>query len=322
MREPSEFLTAFAEVRPPKSSGVMVGAIQDDGIICARTFSGDFELLIPAALGRERAAVARIGSVSVQAVAEYRVQVNDGATQGHFLRVALASDRADLLRAFVFAVLACLPSSLPIENASGLEVRLEEILRLLQGDSRPTPEAVKGLWAELWFIDESPDPASCLLGWHGQARDKVDFSIGQVLVEVKCHEGRRRVHHLRLDQLQLQPERTYVLSVCIAATPSGRSIGDLVDSIAPHLSTDEFGRLFARVIEVVGSEVDLVSDYRFDIWPDQPPVAVLAALVPRPVVDCPEVSDVSFRVDLTDAAMAAGQSVSTLFADATREDFK
>ena len=47
MRDAEELLRYFSQVRPPESGDVLQGIVADDGLVCGRSTSGDFELLAP-----------------------------------------------------------------------------------------------------------------------------------------------------------------------------------------------------------------------------------------------------------------------------------
>lgn len=298
MERADELFSMVSRVGIPANSGTLNGIVTADGVVCARGSTGDFDFLIPE-LSEANVAESRVGSVRVISGGSYRIDVGSSTQTGTFLRLSLASERADLLRAFVFTIASVLPREIPIADSLSLRSRLTEILQLLQSEPQPTPEAIKGLWAELWLIRASPEPSRAVRGWHGRPTDKIDFEIDGRLLEVKCHEGRERRHSLRLDQLLLEPDRTFIVSVCVAASPGGESISDLMLSIVPRINQAESERLTSQVLSVIGAEVDLLSDYKFSVWPEVPPVAVPSAFIPRPLVDDSSISQVSFLVDLS-----------------------
>lgn len=312
MQSAEELLAMMSQVRIPEDAGSLNGIVTPEGFICARGSAGEFDVLIPEMPDVGQLTESRVGSVRLTSGGAYRVVVGPNVRIGSFLKLSLASDRADLLGAFLFIIAAMLPDEFPVSNASALLGRLAEVLRLLQNDPQPTPETIKGLWAELWLIRASPDRGRLVRGWHGRATDKIDFEVDGRLLEVKCHEGRERIHSLRLDQLLLRPDETFVVSVCIASSPGGESIADFVREILPDLGPAESQRLTSQVLNTVGPEVELLSNYRFSIWPDVPPTAVPSTFVPRPLVDSPSVSMVSFRVDLSEVAKHHGTPLDTL----------
>lgn len=318
MRDAEELLRYFSQVRPPESGDLLQGIVAGDGLVCGRSASGDFELLAPEASAESPEFAASVGSVHLASGSHYRVDLGDRVVEGRFLRVTLAVDRADLLKAFVLVIAATLPDPVPVSDSQSLIRYLAEILRLLQSDPLPTPEEIKGLWGELWLIRASPDSEAIVRGWHGRSTDKVDFDLDGTLLEVKCHEGRQRIHSLRLDQLELRPEATFLVSLCVAASPGGDSVMDLVRDVSDRLDVTLFRRLMTCVLSVTGENVDLVTDYRFTLWPDVPPIAVPAPKVPRPLVSDPRVSNVSFRVDLSDVRGADVRPVHQLLASLTR----
>ncbi|MEU1972858.1 PD-(D/E)XK motif protein [Microbacterium sp. NPDC019599] len=303
MRDPATLRSAFHGLTPAAEPGSFVGSVAVDNIICARGNGGDYELFVPAASADDDPAVLRIGSMRLHSPRIYEVDVLNEKRVGPFLRLSLASERFDLLDAFLASFCACVPDSLPLAEPRSLSEQLAEILQLLQGDRVPTAGEIKGLWAELWLIMSSVDPGQLLRGWHSHPHDKVDFAVRSVLLEVKCHEGRERLHHLRLDQLQLRPDATYIVSVCVAASPSGSTIRELVSGIEARVTDVERARMARQVALVLGVETQLASEYRFEPWPDVPPIAVPAAAIPRPMVtDVLAVRDVEFVVDLSGAA--------------------
>lgn len=298
MERADELFSMMSRVGIPADTGTLKGIVTADGLVCARDSTGDFNFLIPE-LSAASFAESRVGSVRVTSGGSYRIDVGSSTQTGTFLRLSLAFARADLLRAFVFTIASMLPREIPIADSLSLRTRLAEILQLLQSEPQPTPEAIKGLWAELLMIRASPEPSRAVRGWHGRTTDKIDFEIDGRLLEVKCHEGRERLHSLRLDQLLLAPERTFIVSVCVAASPGGESLSDLMLSIVPRLGQPESERLTSQVLSIIGAEVELLSDYKFSVWPETPPIAVPSTFIPRPLVDDRSISQVSFLVDLS-----------------------
>lgn len=319
MQRADELYSTISRVAVPTDPQVMNAIVTTEGLVCARTSSGDYDVLIPAVPISSEESVGRIGSVQVISGREYLLQIGQVTQTGNYLRLSLASDRVDLLPAFTFTLAAMIPDESPIADPSLLSSRLVEILRLLQSAPQPTAESIKGLWAELWLIRASPDPSSALRGWHGRPTDKVDFEIDSCLLEVKCHEGRERLHTIALEQLLLRPEDTFIVSVCVAASPGGESIYDLMQAIRSTTASDDSQRLTSQVLSIVGGDVDLLSDYRFSIWPDVVPMAVPARFVPRPSVDDASISQVRFRVDLSEAATLHGVTIPAVFGSAQRK---
>jgi len=314
MRDPDELRVAFARLGRAAEPGTFVGHACADEIICARDEIGNYDLFVPVIDSAVYEPLStRIGSVYLYSPRIYAVDVGSERRVGPYLRVSLGGERSDLLEAFLATFCACLPESLPLTDARALVRHLTEVLWLLQGDQAPTPSEIKGLWAELWLIHSASNPGALVAGWHSRARDKIDFSVGGMALEVKCHEGRERLHRLRLDQLELSPDTTYLVSVCVASSPTGYTILDLVGRIGYRLSDSDRALVARQVVSVVGADVGVASEFKFEVWPDLPPVAVPARVVPRPRVEDPQVvKDVEFVVDISNAARADGIALAAL----------
>jgi hypothetical protein len=292
----------------------MRGRELDGGLICARSSDEDYSVLIPMVPESVVSTEVRVGAVRIKANAQYVVQLGEGLRTGTFLRVSLQPGRSDLLAAFVSAIWACLPENRTAADSGLLTSRLTDLLQLLQGSQAVPATAVKGLWAEIWLIANSADPERLCGAWQDLKQAKVDFYLGSTFIVVKCHEGAQRLHHFRLDQLLMKSDETYVVSVCVAASPTGNSIRDLISKFEKLVSEDMRFKVWSGVAAVLGPDFEVAFDYSFEILDEAPAIALPAIRVPRPIVDDRGVRDVTFVADLSDAALEFGMAVEELLA--------
>jgi hypothetical protein len=199
-------------------------------------------------------------------------------------------------------IIASLPNQPQREDVTKAVMALVELFSRLH--SEPT-HTVLGLWAELFVIASASDPETLIRAWHAIPEERYDFSIGPDRLEVKAASA-ERVHHFHLSQLRpTGPTRVRIASLLTERSHGGAGITDLVDAIRGRVaSPDLLVRLDGVIAETLGREWGPSQDVRFD---REHAIATLrfidARAVPAVVTPLPpEVSDVHFRVDITQYA--------------------
>ena len=197
-------------------------------------------------------------------------------------------------------IIASLRQSPSRDQVSEAVQKLVDLFRRMADAPR---KAVAGLWAELFLIARSSDPA-CLLGaWHAIPEERFDFGHGIDRLDVKVATGGLRLHHFTLEQLRpIGPVRVLIASVVTDRSQGGTSLNDLVDSIRTRVADpDHLIRLDSVVAQTLGQDWRAMQQTRFDLQQAiQSSRFIDGATIPSvPVPVPPEVSAVHFRVDLT-----------------------
>lgn len=189
--------------------------------------------------------------------------------------------------------------SLPTPNqVSHALARWEELLRARHDLTR---DEVVGLWGELWFLLNAPDPDRAVSTWRGPEGESVDFVGGGIGIECKT-SLRRLEHHVSQDQVTrpLGDLEVYVLSLWIDQDPTrGRTLADLVEALGARL--DDHRQFEAKLLQTGYSRSD-AHHYKLRLRDLEPPRLFPIGRIPRVREADYGVSNIRFRVKLDEAA--------------------
>lgn len=197
-------------------------------------------------------------------------------------------------------IIASIPVKPTRMQLADIVTTLSELFRRV---SQPPRKTVQGLWAELFVIRSSSDPALLLRCWHATPEDRFDFAADVQRLEVKTASGRRRVHRFSHEQLR-PPHRAVAMiaSVLMERSVGGQTVNDLVEEIRDLIaSPDLLVRLDAVIGQTLGTEWRAAQEDRFDRQLATESLRFLdARSIPSvPAGLPPEVTDVHFCVDLS-----------------------
>jgi hypothetical protein len=246
--------------------------------------------------------------LSVSHLVKCRVQVgeeNDRETIYSVIR-CIGGDRGihDYFLRSLHPIVASLPNRPSRHRISEAIHKLVDLFSQIKKSPRKT---ISGLWAELLLIARARDPAFLLSCWHAAPEDRYDFGCGGDRLDVKSALGNQRFHYFSLEQIRpLGPIRVMLASVLIAQAEGGTSVNDLVDLIRTRaIDPEMLIRLDSVVAQTVGEDWRSMRDLRFDLQLAVHSLrfveasALPAVQLPIP----PEVSEVHFRVDLSQHAL-------------------
>jgi hypothetical protein len=237
-----------------------------------------------------------------------RVHAADQGEQQQTLSVIRCTGTDRALHEYFLRCLHPIIASLP-QHASRDQVgqAVERLIDLFRRMADVPRKAVVGLWAELFLIAMSDDPARLLEAWHSTTEERFDFAIGIDRIDVKAASGGLRVHHFALEQLRPAANvRVLVTSLMAERTQGGTSLDDLVDSIRARVTDAQLLiRLDSVVAQTLGQDWRAMQETRFDLQRAMESVRFLdASSIPSVTFPAPpEVSSVHFRVDLTQHPM-------------------
>ncbi len=189
-----------------------------------------------------------------------------GSTQKEYSLIQLNSINTDFQKYFLEVVYLILRKLPPIPNVSDLKTEISKVIGLFTAPKHLSQEVVKGLWAELFIIEQSKDPIYLLNSWHVEPTDKFDFNDGKDLIEVKATTGPVREHTFAIEQLHPSDGAELVISsVFVMKSPMGTNILDLVDRISNKIDDVEaLIRLREIVTQTLGTHIDEVAKIYFD----------------------------------------------------------
>lgn len=245
--------------------------------------------------------------LSAEFHATCRVQTDCGALEDQFCLVWCDGSTPELHELFVGCVAAAieeLPETSVTKDLESCILRLRNLFRAL---TSPNVREISGLWAELFVIWKSGNPAQALAFWHADQFDRFDFSSSNLHLEVKSTVKSIRAHEFSLEQLQ--PPATgigLVASVMLQPLTGGLGVLDIARNIeaavagSPKLKQ----KLWENVALTLGADFSEKLDKRFDLSYSERGFALYAMDdVPKPGVPAdPRVTAIRFVSDLTGIA--------------------
>lgn len=182
-------------------------------------------------------------------------------------------------------------------------IRFVELFRLA---TEPQTKTIQGLWAELFLIAESKEPANLIRCWHCIPEEKFDFNNGEERIEVKSSGSGLRIHTFSLDQLNSPTDtRTIIASVFVKQASAGKSISELQNEISVRLSAEVelLEKLQLQIALTLGKSISDSMRMKFDFQLAKDSLRFYRAEdIPKILLDnVPSlVTDVRFKSDLTD----------------------
>lgn len=180
----------------------------------------------------------------------------------------------------------------------------DEWQRLLARKGKLGPEKEIGLWGELRFMLDAPDPNKLLECWRGPSAASLDFQ-GDVTVEVKTsmHEHEHEISH---DQVSaLCASSGHLVSMWVEPDPSGDSLPEVLERLSAVVAKPD--RLLREALRVGYSTADSAS-YTARYKLREPPAWYAARDVPTVHELDVGVLDVRFRARLPiDRRLSSGE---------------
>lgn len=182
---------------------------------------------------------------------------------------------------------------------------IEKVVELFRQLGQSSSKTVQGLWAELFMISKSKNPAYLINSWHITPTDTFDFNDGKNKIEVKSTSKTRRIHHFSLDQLLPNKEsKLLICSLYTIPTGMGVNIFDIAKIIEERLtSIDDKLRLNAMLMRTLGDKYATAGEIYFDYQKAVDTMAFFThSSIPSISASCvpSAVSHVRFDSDLSD----------------------
>lgn len=217
------------------------------------------------------------------------------------------------LRVVGAAVLG-LPTEPTERDISLMVLRIAELFNALTQEPRQTAQ---GLWAEVFVIARATDIMEAVRNWRSSPDATYDFSDGYEHVEVKSVVGHSRSHHFSLEQLRPSDGgNVTVISFLLRQTDQNTTLEDLIGEVHRALESHHDVRLvFDRNIAVtLGRSAGSAMRVGFDADFAKANLRFFCSnAIPSINPSMPdEVSDVRFRVDLTDLDGEGSENLSGL----------
>lgn len=236
-----------------------------------------------------------------------RVTTDGGALEDQFCLVGCDGSTPELHELFVRCVGAAIEELPETSVTKDLEACILGLRNLFRALALPNAREISGLWAELFVIWRSGNPAQALTFWHTDQFDRFDFSTNNLHLEVKSTLKSIRCHEFSLEQLQPPMSGLgLVASVMLQPLTGGLGVLDLARNIeaavvgSPKLKQ----KLWENVAITLGADFSDRLDKRFDLSYAERRFAVYAMSdIPKPGTPTnPRVTAIRFVSDLTGIA--------------------
>ena len=237
---------------------------------------------------------------------EYNLRLgNKEKLKDTFSKITLTSSDPELLSIFC----SCISSLMNLIEIPTTDVvfdkqflKLIEIFRSLESTPR---KKIRGLWAELFLIQEASCVESAMKYWHDSPNAKYDFSDKKFHIEVKSTTSDIREHAFSLPQAHTPKGHTCIIaSVLLEENHKGANIKDLVNRIknklskSPHLQV----KLDTQVTSLLGSDFLKSNSHRFNISYARKNLKFCnldnIEKVDASYLDNPQISDIKFKTNV------------------------
>jgi len=236
-----------------------------------------------------------------------------GISSTHIFTLARFTSKSDLMQEYFLEYADSLVKI--IEDNPTLESFSESIgmlVRIFSTLSAPPAKSIQGLWAELFVICRSQDPAVLLNFWHARPEQKFDFDAGAEKLEIKSSTSLERAHYFSSDQLNPSVgSKILIASIAVqqASGDDGYSIQQMMDSISVklHGNFELISKLSFIVAKTLGSALEESIDMRLsyttasqslNFYRSEDIPKILDSQIPK------DVSEVRFRSSLKYATPA------------------
>jgi hypothetical protein len=237
-----------------------------------------------------------------------RVQIPNNAEELKTLSVIRCTTNDQDFHRYFLRCLAPIILALPkIPTRKHVSDAVQRLVDLFRQLTEPPRKTISGLWAELFIIAYSSDPALLISFWHTTPEERFDFAHGRSRLEVKATTGRLRMHRFSLNQIRPPaPIRSVIASILLQQTSGGTAVCELVDTIRSLVSDPELLiRLDQIVAKTIGDDWRTIQLVEYDLelavntlrFIDSASIPSVPAILPR------EISDVHFCVDLSQQPM-------------------
>ena len=192
-------------------------------------------------------------------------EVNGQEKISNFTIIKLKTDDESLQRYF-FRVCNLFISEIGNEpKIEKVQSELTKLIHLFSKLSVRPKKTIQGLFAELVVINCSSGKDKLVEAWHREANDLFDFNDSIIKIEVKSTVRLNPIHRFSHEQLNQGGDNTYIASVLIRNSGSGKDIFALSHDIQIELQNIENKiKLNDIIAETLGSDISNADESIFD----------------------------------------------------------
>lgn len=298
----SEFLALPTAVSPADFKAIPLNAKRKD-FLAKNDDGAPVFLLHDASVAKYNPSI-NFRHLSAQFHATCRIRTDKIELEDQFCIVSCNAAEPELHEMFVRCVSAAIEELPENSGTRELESCITQLRDLFRALTLPSSREVSGLWAELFVIWKSGDPAHAISLWHEDQYDRFDFSNSTIHIEIKSTIRTLRAHEFALEQLQPPAAgKGYVVSLMLQHLTGGVGILDIAQGIEaalvgmPRLKQ----KLWENVAKALGADFSDKLDKRFDTtFAEKTLVVYLMSDIPRPDTPSdPRITALRFLSDLT-----------------------
>ena len=171
----------------------------------------------------------------------------------------------------------------------------------------------RGLWAELFFMQQTRGFSFWASTWHSEPHRLFDFSTDGMRTEIKCTIKAERIHEFNHNQLvTMSDDRIVVISFLLQEDDSGISLRELIESAKTELKGTPYYIRLEKVIRNAHMNKSDSDGPRFNPTHATQNIAWFKSIdIPRfPIQEPVGVSGTHYRSDLTQATQMDQQEIS------------
>lgn len=267
--------------------------------------------------GKTIAANLKLQNVSVLFDIKCNIQQSGNLIERNFTAVCFVGKDNSLKKYFLKLCSALIEDLGNTPTQEGVRKEITRFVELFRLATEPQTKTIQGLWAELFLIAESKEPANLIRCWHCVPEEKFDFNNGEERIEVKSSGSGLRIHTFSLDQLNSPTDtRTIIASVFVKQASTGKSISELQSEISDRLAAqiELIEKLQMQVALTLGKSINDSMKMKFDFQLAKDSLRFyIEEDIPKISFDnVPSlVTDVRFKSDLTDIISITPNEISS-----------
>ncbi|MDV6328555.1 PD-(D/E)XK motif protein [Idiomarina sp. Sol25] len=161
---------------------------------------------------------------------------------------------------------------------------------------------IVGLWGELYILSLSHNLTAAIKCWCQHRMSKYDYVAERFVLEVKTTVRSQRKHRFSLEQLRSQTGyQIYVASLILVELSSGKTVSELMESIAVDIHDNELRVSFLKQCLLKGGKDIYRNSLTWDVLPEGGSMIILDAFdIPVPEVKPDSaIENVRFDVDVS-----------------------
>jgi len=141
--------------------------------------------------------------------------------------------------------------------------RLNILSQILNLRTTQPKRTAMGLWSELYLINSNIQSDALTDAWHNNTKEKLDFELNNVAIEVKSFSSDERSHNFSYRQLaNLSYEHLFIMSVQLKESGETISLRQLFNETLKMLDTTELKDKLSTVFHEYAGNMDL-DEYSF-----------------------------------------------------------